>query len=96
VHPSLLEVKTLAGVEDRLAILNATFALAIAMGLELWLWLPCAVFIHLLFARMTRRDPCLMRVYAAFVRQGDRYDPWPRVGRARNRRPPGFGRDLLC
>jgi type IV secretion system protein VirB3 len=96
VHRSLLEMKTLAGVEDRLAILNATFALAITMGAGLWHWLFIAVFLHLLAARLTRHDPWLRQVYAGYVLQADAYDPWPRPGMRRGRRPDGFGRDLLC
>ncbi|MBC7779631.1 MAG: VirB3 family type IV secretion system protein [Proteobacteria bacterium] len=96
VRASLLEVKTIAGVEDRLAILNATFALAIVMGLGLWPYLMIALLLHLLAARLTRRDPYLRRIYVRFAQQGDRYDPWPRVAPKRARRPPGFGRTLLC
>lgn len=96
VRLSLLEVKTIAGVEDRLAILNATFALAIVMGTGLWPWLAVALALHVLAARLTRYDPYLRRIYIRFARQADRYDPWPRVAPACARRPPGFGRDLLC
>jgi len=96
VRQSLLEVRTLAGVEDRLAILNATFALAIVMGMGLWPWLGVAVALHVLAARLTRYDPYLRRIYIRFARQADQYDPWPRVGPASGRRPQGFGRDLLC
>jgi len=96
VHQSLLEVKTIAGVEDRLAILNATFALAIVMGLGLWPWLAAAFALHLVAARLTRRDPYLRRIYIRYARQADHYEPWPRTGMTCNRRPRGFGRDLLC
>jgi type IV secretory pathway TrbD component len=96
VHRSLLEMKTLAGVEDRLAILNATLALAVAMGTGLWYWLGPALVLHMVAARLTRHDPWLRQVYTGYVRQADTYDPWPRVGMRRGRRPHGFGRDLLC
>jgi type IV secretion system protein VirB3 len=96
VRSSLLEMKTIAGVEDRLAILNATFALAVVMGPGFWPWLGVALVLHLLAARMTRYDPCMRLVYIRYARQADCYDPWPRVGVTRARRPDGFGRDLLC
>jgi type IV secretory pathway TrbD component len=96
VHRSLLERKTLAGVEDRLAILNATLAAAVTMGTGLWYWLFVALAIHMGAARLTRHDPWLREVYTGFVRQADTYDPWPRIAMRRGRRPDGFGRDLLC
>lgn len=86
----------IGGVESRVAIVNATLAAALAMGLGLWAWLPAAVAVHALAARATRRDPFARRVYAGYLRQGNHYDPWPRVGLTRAARPNGFGRDLLC
>ena len=96
VHAALLERPMLGGVESRVAIVNATLAAALAMGLGLWAWLPAAVIVHALAARAMRRDPFARQVYAAYLRQADRYDPWPRAGMPRGARPPGFGRDLLC
>ncbi|MCE2946758.1 MAG: VirB3 family type IV secretion system protein [bacterium] len=96
VHRSLLEMKTIAGVEDRLAILNGTFALAVAMGAGLWYWVFPALLLHMVAARLGRHDPWLRQVYTGYALQSDRYDPWPRVGMRRGRRPDGFGRDLLC
>ncbi len=96
VYRSLLEMKTLGGVEDRIAIFNATLALAVVMGTGLWYWLLVATALHLALARMTRHDPWLRQVYIGYVRQCDRYDPWPRAGLRQGRRPAGFGGDLLC
>jgi type IV secretory pathway TrbD component len=96
VHRSLLEIKTIGGVEDKLAIMNGTFAVAIVMGLGLWLYLPVAIAMHLILARMTRRDPFTRRIYMRYNAQADRYDPWPHARQRRNRRPEGFGRSLLC
>ena len=96
VYRSLLEMKTIAGVEDRLAIFNATLALAVVMGTGLWYWLLAAIGFHLAMARLTRHDPWLRQVYIGYARQSDRYDPWPRPFLRHGRRPDGFGRDLLC
>jgi len=96
VYRSLLERKTIAGVEDRLAIFNGTLALAVAMGTGLWYWLGVALALHLALARLTRHDPWLRQVYLCHIRLADRYDPWPRVGMRQGRRPAGFGRDMLC
>jgi type IV secretion system protein TrbD len=96
VYRSLLEVKTIAGVEDRVAILNATFALAIVMASGLWPLILVAAGLHAALARCTREDPYLRRVYLCYVRQSGRYDPWPSVHGRSGRRPNGFGRGLLC
>ena len=96
VHRSLLEVKTLGGVEDKLAIMNATVAVAIVMGLGLWPYIPAAMALHLVLARVTRRDPFTRRIYMRYNAQADRYDPWPQARQRRNCRPPGFGRAMLC
>lgn len=95
VHRSLLEVKTIAGVEDRLAIANATLAAAVGLGLGLPLYMLLAVALHLLLARVTRHDPCARRAYLRYCRQSARYDPWPAAGPGGGR-PPGMGRGLLC
>ncbi|MBY0439573.1 MAG: VirB3 family type IV secretion system protein [Burkholderiales bacterium] len=96
VHRSLLEMKTIAGVEDRLAILNATLALAVAMGAGLWYWLLAAFALHVVAARLGRHDPWVRQVYTGYALQSDAYDPWPRLAMRRSRRPDGFGRGLLC
>lgn len=96
VHASLLEQPMLGGVESRVALVNATLAAALALGLGLWAWVPVAIVLHALAARATRRDPFARQVYAAYLRQADSYDPWPRTGLTRARRPRGFGPDLLC
>jgi type IV secretory pathway TrbD component len=96
VYLSLLEPKMLAGVEDRLAILNATLGLAVAMGTGLWPWMFATLALHLAMARASRHDAWVRQVYIVHVGNADRYDPWPRTGQRRGRRPHGFGRDLLC
>jgi type IV secretory pathway TrbD component len=96
IHRSLLEIKTIGGVEDRLAILNGTFAAAIVMGLGLWPYIAVAVALHLVLARLTRRDPFTRRIYMRYNAQADRYDPWPHARQRCNRRPQGFGRATLC
>ncbi len=96
VHRSLLEIKTIAGVEDRLAIANGTIAAALVLGLGLFAYLALAVALHLILARVTREDPCARRAYLRYCRQADLYDPWPRVRTRQGQRPDGLGRGMLC
>lgn len=96
VHRSLLEVKTLGGVEDRLAILNGTLTLAIMMGLRIYLYAVAGIFLHVLLRYITRRDPFTRRIYMRYNRQWDIYDPWPHKRQRHHLRPEGFGRGMLC
>ena len=96
VYRSLLEIKTIGGVEDRLAIMNGTFAIAIVVGLGLWPYIALAAALHLILARITRRDPFSRRIYMRYNTQADRYDPWPHARQRHGRRPQGFGRGTLC
>ena len=53
VHKSLLEPKTIAGVESKLAILNATMFVTLTLGMEsLWL-APIGVLVHLFLKWLT-------------------------------------------
>lgn len=88
---SMIGAKTLGGVEYPLAVANLTFALMMVLAAHLWLWVLAAAGFHGVLAQAYRADPDMRRVYARYVRQGVRYEPWAGEN-ARNRRPVGFGR----
>ena len=96
VHKSLLEIKTIAGVESRMAILNWTMAVAITFGMNTLYFLPAALLMHMLLRWLTRKDPHLIRIYSQYRVFGDVYDPWPRRKVKTNARPKGFGKGMLC
>lgn len=96
VHKSLLEIKTIAGVEKRMAILNGTMAAALTMGTEQLGFIPLAVILHFFLMWVTKKDPFTIKVYARYALLADVYDPWPKRTNKRNPRPDGFGKDLLC
>lgn len=83
--------RSLGGVEYTLAVANIVFALMMVLAAHFWLWIPIAFGIHALMAQGYRADPQVRRVYARYIRQGVRYEPWGQET-ARNRRPAGFGR----
>jgi type IV secretion system protein VirB3 len=59
-HSSLAEPVTIAGAPRTLAILNATLAAIITLGLQVpWLGLPLGLGVHALAAGLTKRDPYL-------------------------------------
>lgn len=96
VHKSLLEIKTLGGVEKRMAIANGTFAAALTMGTEQPMFILLAIGVHFFLMWVTKKDPFLLMVYTRYVRMGDIYEPWVKRSIKRNPRPEGFGRNLLC
>lgn len=96
VHKSAHEIKTIAGVESRLAILNGTVALAITFALENLLFLPVAFLSHLVLKWITKHDPQTIAIYTRYRIFGDIYDPWARRSQKTNARPVGFSRGMLC
>lgn len=95
IHKSLMEVKTIGGVERNLFILNQTFMLTFVMGLQMMFYIPIGVILHFILVRATKKDPFLRLIYLRYNRQGDRYDPWPHAIQRHNSRPEGFGRGVL-
>lgn len=96
VHKSLLEIKTLAGVEKKMAILNGTMAATLTMGMNQPGFIGLAVGLHFFLMWVTKKDPFTIKVYARYALLGDVYDPWPKRTNKRNPRPEGFGKNLLC
>lgn len=95
VHKSLHEVKTIGGVEDKLAILNVTFTAAFVMGMTMWQLIPVGIMAHLFLAWLTKKDPWTRKVYMRYSVQADMYDPWPHAVQKRGHRPVGFARGAL-
>lgn len=95
VHKSLLEIKTLGGVEKRMAIMNGTLAAALTMGSYQPGFLALGVFLHFILMWLTKKDPFTIMVYMRYAMMGEIYDPWPKRTMKRNARPEGFGKNLL-
>jgi len=96
IHHSLMEIRTLGGVEHGLAVLNGTIAAVFVMGLKSPFWLPAAVIFHIALMVLTKRDPLFRQIYRRYMTQGHRYDPWPMSGGSRYPRPDGWGKGTLC
>jgi type IV secretion system protein TrbD len=96
VHRSLQEIKTVGGVEDRLAILNGVITLAIMMGMRIYIYLVVGICLHYVMRYITRRDPYTRRIYMRYNRQWDAYDPWPHKKQLNHIRPEGCGKGMLC
>jgi len=96
IHHSLMEIKTIAGVERRIAIVNVTIAAALTMAMHVWGYVVAAVLLHVVLAYLTKRDPFLRLIYIRYNTQADTYDPWPHAVQRTGHRPYGFGRGALC
>lgn len=94
-HKSLIQIKTIAGVESRLFLANATITVALVQALANFWLLSVGFFLHAFFYWLTKKEPLVIKIYARYNRQGDRYDPWPKHTQRLNLRPRGFGRGLL-
>ena len=57
IHKSLTDKILVTGVPREFAILNGTISAAIILGLQVLVWIPFAVVIHLLAVALTKKDP---------------------------------------
>ncbi len=97
LHYSLMEsVPTFAGAEKSFAIVNISFTAAMVMAAQAWQFVLPGLIAHALLAWLTKRDPLMRVIYFRYVRQGARYDPWPRERQKLNARPKGFCRGAPC
>ncbi|WP_019583740.1 VirB3 family type IV secretion system protein [Thioalkalivibrio sp. ALE16] len=96
VRPSLIEGKRIAGVEANMVIANLTITAAAVMGLYWYWWLALAWLIHKFLRHIYSKDKDVRKVYLAYARQSDRYEPWPRINQKQAKRPKGWGRGMLC
>lgn len=96
VHKSAHELKTIGGVESRMAILNGTMSLAVLFALESLYVLPLAFMTHYMLRWLTKKDPYTIAIYTRYRIFGDIYDPWARRAQKANSRPYGFSRGMLC
>lgn len=96
IFVNVSEIKTLAGAEFGLALINIMFAGVMLLGAGIWQMALVAVGIHILLVMLHKYDPILKRVYLRYMRQGDIYDPFPGFDQKRNIRPEGFARNFPC
>ncbi len=96
IFVNVSEIRTLAGAEFGLAVVNVMFTGVMLLGAGIWQMLFVAAGIHLLLVMLHRYDPKLKRVYLRYMRQGDIYDPFPGFDQKRNIRPEGFARNYPC
>lgn len=95
IHQSLQMKKLIAGIDDRLFMFIWTVSLGMALLYGFVLMIFAAIVAHLFLRWVFKGDENALEIYLAYREEVDVYDPWPRVD-TDNKRPQGFGRDLLC
>lgn len=99
VFPTLSKPPLLAGVDPKLLVVNYGFVLLVMLLFRdlriVAVFGILAVGVHLFLQGIFRKDPWLRPIYIRYMRQADRYDPWPEIEPRRGLRPIGFGRDTL-
>lgn len=96
VYRPLAEPMLIAGVEQRLLMLNIGI-LALIVWLFKFLWWPVLTWVaHQVLKALHRKDPEIRGVYLVYMRQADRHEPWVDPRARRNLRPEnGYGRGAV-
>lgn len=95
IHQSLLQVKMIAGVEIRFVVPLWAVVIAFVFVFHYFTMLFVGIVAHLFLVWLFKKDANIMDVYFNYTRQADVYDPWPHAA-SKQKRPDGFGKDLLC
>lgn len=75
LHRSLTEPILIGGVPKGIALLNGTICSALLIGLSSFWPIGVGVFVHLVFAYFTRKDPQWFEILKIHLKEKDRYDP---------------------
>ncbi len=94
VATRLSETKILAGGEFKLVMANIAFGFIVVALLHVWQYFLVAALMHVALMITARNDSKAREIYLEYVRQGDRYVPWPEPRQQqRSRRPMGYARN---
>ncbi len=86
----------LAGGEFKLVVANLAFGFMAIALLHVWQYVLVVGVLHGVLMLAAKSDLQAREIYLEYTRQSDRYTPWSVPRRYRfNRRPVGFGRDLM-
>lgn len=97
VYNALMRPRLTAGVDtDIVEVLVIITVFFVFSPLRFYYFPVASVLIWFLFLLYAKDDPHALKVLVKYVRQGDRYEPWPHSAQTQNLRPLGFGRGELC
>jgi type IV secretion system protein VirB3 len=99
VFPALSRPSLVAGVDPKLLVVNYGFVLLVMLLFRdlriVAVFAVLAAAAHVFLRGIFRKDPWLRPIYIRYMRQADRYDPYPEIEPRRGLRPIGFGRGTL-
>lgn len=85
----------IAGTEPQLLMLNVGLFLFMLTSFKAWWWFLVSWVIHQMMKSMSRGDPFMRSIYLIYMRQSDRYEPYPEAQPRRRLRPLKFGRGVV-
>lgn len=68
IYKSLTDKILIAGVPREVAILNGTISAAIVFALQVIIWIPVAILLHLVAVKLTKHDPDWFLVFRRAIR----------------------------
>lgn len=97
VYRSLAVPVLIDGAEPRLMLVNIGLAAFFVVTLKTFglAFLPVSWGLHKVIQVMGKKDPFLRRAYLVYMRQADRYEPWPEKQPKRSRRPTNIGSGIV-
>lgn len=95
LYTGLASPPLIAGTEPQLLMLNVGVFLFMFISFKAWWWLGVAWVMHQLMKSMSKGDPFMRSVYLVYMRQADRYEPYPEAMPRRRLRPVRFGRGVV-
>lgn len=95
LYVGLASPPLIAGTESQLLMLNVGLFLFMFISFKAWWWPVISWVIHQVMKSMSKGDPFLRGVYLIYMRQADRYEPYPEAHPRRRLRPMKFGRSVV-
>jgi len=96
VYTALSTPMLLLGGEFRLVVFNAGFYLFMLILIKAWWWFPVTWLVHQFLKSITKNDPWLRKIYLVYMKQSNRYEPFPESAPKRGLRPIGCGRGAVA
>jgi len=99
VFVALSRPPLISGVDPKLLALNFGFVVFVLILFRdpriVAGFAVISILLHFFLKSLYRGDPFLRPIYMRYMRQSDRYEPWPDISPKRAKRPIGYGRGVL-
>lgn len=93
VRTGLSAPALVAGVEERLFVMNFGIAAVLMVGPKFYWYPVVALLLHFFLRGVSKKEHLAAKIYLRFAMQADVYTPWPVALQKRGMRPNGFARN---